>query len=82
VLPLVPNCLYLGLLCCRNATSANPSLSSAKKRPRVAAAPERYADLVSNMTSQGGGEDTDSDADDGRDDTYAVRKRMPELPAS
>jgi hypothetical protein len=40
---------------------------SAKKRPRVAAAPERYADLVSNMTSQGGAEDTDSDADDAGD---------------
>lgn len=35
-----------------------------KKRARVAAAPERYADLVSNMTSQGGGGDTDSDTDD------------------
>lgn len=43
------------------------SACSAKKRPRVAAAPERYADLVSNMTSQGGADDTDSDADDAGD---------------
>ena len=44
-----------------------------KKRARVAAAaPEYYADLVSNMTSQGGGEDTDSDADDQDDSPYKV----------
>lgn len=46
-----------------------------KKRPRVAAAPERYTDLISNMTSQGGGEDTDSDADDRGDGSYKVRSR-------
>lgn len=47
-------------------TAAVPALlppARPKKRARVAAAPERYADLVSNMTSQGGGDDTDSDAD-------------------
>lgn len=42
-----------------------------KKRPRVAADPEMYADLVSNMTSQGG-DDLDSDADDQEYDTHEV----------
>jgi hypothetical protein len=58
-------CVCMGLSCCHcSAAAAAAAACSPKKRARVAAAPERYADLVSNMTSQGGGDDTDSDADD------------------
>lgn len=42
----------------------------------MAEAPELFADLVSNMTSQGGGDDTDSDADDNNDDTYEVSGQL------
>lgn len=56
---------------CNVAAAATP-LSRAKKRPRVADAPELFADLVSNMTSQGGGDDTDSEADDSQDEAYQV----------